>query len=89
MAIVQVKGVFMGAQLKKSSFDGKETSAIYIDVYQPDSTVTDKTVQLKSDEIELIAKLNKDYAMGSSFECTAKVNAYKNKAYFKLEQIIA
>lgn len=89
MALVKIEGVFMGAQLKKSNFDGKETSAIYIDVYQPESTDTDKTVQLKTDEIELIGTLNQDYSMGSKFECVAKVNAYKNKAYFKLEKIIA
>lgn len=88
MPVVNIEGVFMGANVKKSTFDGKEKSSLYIDVYQPNSEDSDKTVQIKSDDVALINALSKDYSMGSVFSCTASVNAYKNKAYFKLQDII-
>lgn len=87
MPVVAIEGVFMGANVKKSTFDGKEKSSLYIDVYQPNSDDSDKTVQIKADDVSLINSLSKDYAMGSVFACTASVNAYKNKAYFKLQDI--
>ncbi|MGE7984730.1 hypothetical protein [Solibacillus sp. NPDC093137] len=89
MPKVMVKGVFMGANLKKSQFDGKETTSLYIDVYQPESNDTDKMVQVKSKDVTLIQTLNNDYTMGSIFEAEVSVNAYQNKAYFNLLEIIA
>lgn len=87
MALVLVEGVFMGANIKKSTFDGKETSALYIDVYQPESEATEKMVQIKSDDVSLINTLNKDFAMGSVIKAKVTINAYKNKAYFKLQKL--
>lgn len=84
MATVLIKGVFMGSQIKESEFDGKKKSALYIDLYQPDSDSQDKMVQLKSDDLQLANTLNKDLSMGSIVKATASVNAYKNKAYYKL-----
>ena len=78
----------MGADVKKTNYDGKEKSALYVDVYQPDSDQTDKVVQLKHDDVSFISTLNKDYAMGSVFKAKATVNAYKNKAYFKLLKVV-
>lgn len=89
MPLVTIEGVFMAANLKTSKFDGKETTSLYIDIYQPDSEDSEKTVQIKSDDIALFQSLNKDFAMGSKFICNASVNAYKNKAYYKLKKIIA
>lgn len=89
MPKVMVKGVFMGANLKVSKFDGNEKTSLYIDVYQPESNDTDKMIQLKSDDVTLIQKLNNDYTMGSIIEADVSVNAYQNKAYFKLLDIIA
>lgn len=74
----------MAANPKTTSFEGKEKTSIYIDLYQPDSEESDKTVQVKTDDLSLLNKLNKDFAMGSIFKCKAAVNAYKNKAYYKL-----
>lgn len=89
MAKVIVQGVFMGANVKTSTFDGNTKTSLYIDVYQPEAEGTDKVVQLKTDEIDLLNVLNKDYTMGSAFEASASVNAYQNKAYFKLLEIVA
>lgn len=89
MPKVIVKGVFMGADLKTQKFDGKEKTSLFIDVYQPDSTETDKMVQIKSEDVSLINNLHKDYAMGSLFEANVAVNAYQNKAYFKLLDIVS
>ena len=88
MPKVYIKGVFMGADLKTQKFDGKEKTSLYVDVYQPDSSESDKMVQLKSDDVALLSKFSKDYSMGSVFEASAAVNAYQNKAYFKLLEVI-
>ena len=88
MPLVTIEGVFMAANLKTSTFDGKEKTNLYVDIYQPESEDTEKTVQIKADDVALYQKLNKDYAMGSVFKCQASVNAYKNKAYYKLQKIV-
>jgi len=84
MALVTLEGVFMAANPKTTTYDGKEKTSIYIDLYQQESEDTDKTVQIKTDDLTLLQKLNKEFAMGSVFKCKATVNAYKNKAYYKL-----
>ncbi|HYK74822.1 MAG TPA: hypothetical protein VEV44_17135 [Pseudoneobacillus sp.] len=87
MPLVTIEGVFMGASVKTSSYEGKEKSALYIDLYQPDSSDSEKMVQVKADDVSLINVLNKDFAMGSIFTCSVSVNAYKNKSYYKLLKI--
>uniref|UniRef100_UPI0013C3551E hypothetical protein n=1 Tax=Klebsiella pneumoniae TaxID=573 RepID=UPI0013C3551E len=82
-------GTYMGASIKTSNFDGKESSAVYIDIYQADSKDAEKMIQLKSSDVSLINVLSKDFAMGSIFECSASVSAYKNKAYYRLLEITA
>ena len=88
MAVVSIEGIFMGANIKKSNFDGKESSAVYIDVYQPDSASTDKMVQIKSDDVAIINDLNSGYTMGNPINAKVLINAYKNKAYFKLLEVV-
>ena len=88
MPLVNVDGIFMGANVKTSTFDGKSKSALYIDVYQPQSEDAEKTVQIKSDDVGLIQKISEKYKMGTPFNCAVSVNAYKNKAYFKLLNIL-
>lgn len=84
MALVQIEGVYMNSNVKTSTFDGKEKTSIMIDVYQPESTSNDRAIQIKADDLQLLNTLQKDYAMGSVFKCSATVNAYKNNAYYKL-----
>lgn len=88
MSLVNVKGSFLGANLKKSTFEGVTKVSIMIDLYQPDAPGTDKVVQLKSDDVELLQTINDTFDMGSVFEAKASVNAYQNKAYYKLLEIV-
>lgn len=88
MANVTIEGIFMGANVKTSTFEGNSKSSLYIDLYQPESENNEKTVQLKADDVSLINDLSKRFQMGTKFKCTATVNAYKNKAYYKLQNII-
>lgn len=87
MALVEINGTFMGAQIKTTEFDGNKKTSLIIDVYQQQSDLNNKTVQLRSDDIALYQKLSNDYTMGSPIHVTAAVNAYKNQAYFKLVKI--
>ena len=88
MPLVTVNGVFMGANLKTSTFDGVSKTALHIDIYQPSAPGTDKVVQLKSDQLDLLNHFNDEYDMGSAFQGIANVNAYQNKAYFKLVELV-
>lgn len=87
MALVQIEGVYMNSNLKKSTFDGNEKTSIMIDVYQPESTSNDRAIQIKADDLELLNVFQKEYTMGSKFKCSATVNAYKNNAYYKLVEL--
>lgn len=88
MANVLIEGTFMGANLKTSTFDGKSKTSLYIDVYQPKSESNEKMVQLKSDDVELFQYITSNFDMGSIFKAEVTVNAYKNKAYFKLAKVV-
>lgn len=88
MAIVLVEGVFMGAEVKTQTYDGNSKTSLYLDVYQPTSTQSEKMVQLKTDDVSLINTFSQDYDMGSKITVKAGVNAYKNKAYFKLIEVV-
>ena len=89
MTQVLIEGVFLGANVKSSTFEGKTTTSLYIDVYQPEAEGTNKVVQIKTDDIDLINVFKNDYDMGSVFQAKASVNAYQNKAYFKLVELTA
>lgn len=88
MAVVSIKGVFMGANVREREYEGNKRTEILIDVYQHESPDADKVVQIKTDDISLLNHLNKEYSMGSIFECLATVNAYKNKAYYRLVKLV-
>lgn len=89
MPIVNIEGVFMGAQVKSNTFEGNTKTALYVDIYQPSSDLSDKMVQLKTEDISLYQSLVDQYDMGSIFKANASVNAYQNKAYFKLLDIVS
>lgn len=84
MATVIVDGVYMGHSIKQTEYDGKKNVALYIDIYQADSSNQNKMVQLKSDDVSLYDSLEKDFSMGMPIRAYALVTAYKNTAYFKL-----
>ncbi|WP_313150963.1 hypothetical protein [Lysinibacillus capsici] len=83
MANVILEGVFMGANLKKNTYEGNEKTTLLIDLYQPDSDSTDKMVTVRTNDVTFLNEINKDYDLGSVFKCKASINAYKNQAYFK------
>lgn len=88
MSTVLIEGSFLNAEIKTSSFDGKEKTSVYIDVYQQDSESSNKLVQVKSDDVKLYQSLINDYAGGSVIKLKCLVNAYQNKAYFKLVDVM-
>lgn len=88
MTNVIIEGVFMNAEVKTKTFEGNSTTNLYVDVYQKDSNSTEKTVTLKTDDVSLINKFHDGYDLGTAITVSASVSAYKNKAYFKLLDII-
>lgn len=88
MSTVYVEGAFLNAEIKKSTFDGKEKTSVYIDVYQQDSESSNKLVQVKSDDVTIYQTLINDFANGSIIKMKCLVNAYQNKAYFKLVDVM-
>ncbi|MEI7028336.1 hypothetical protein [Paenibacillus sp. y28] len=86
MALVQVAGRFMGVSLDSREFQGVKKTSVLIDVYQKDSPLRDKSVQVKSDDLEVY----KDFTMmeeGDTIALNCTVSAYKNDAYYKLHSI--
>jgi len=84
MAEVLVHGKFMGSELKTQTFEGVTKNNLYVDIYQPQSTSQEKTVTLKTDDISMANMFNTKFKFGEEISVNASVNAYKNKAYFKL-----
>lgn len=87
MALVTIKGAFLGAQIRKKSYEGNKESYVQIDIYQSGSTAANKTVTIKADDVEVYDIL-KQYDLGSYIELECLVNAFKNQTYFKLVRII-
>lgn len=89
MAIVEIEGMFMNSELKTSNYDGKEKTQIVVDLYQQKSTQFEKTVQLKSDDVSLLQTFAENYDFGSMIKVKAAVNAYQNRAYYKLLEVLS
>lgn len=81
MSNVTVEGIFLGSQIDTKTFDGKETSKVLIDVYQPHSDSANKLVQLRSTDLTLVNNL-KDIAGNSPVKIKARVAAYQNNPIF-------
>lgn len=88
MAEVIIEGIFMGSELKTSTFDGNSKTQLIVDIYQKDSDLSEKTVTLKTDNLEIKNALDQNYAFGELIKVKASVNAYKNKAYFRLLEVV-
>lgn len=89
MAIVEIDGVFMGAEIKSTTYDNVTKTSLNVDIYQPKSPLNEKTVLVKTDDVSLLNKLSGEYDFGSSIKIKASVNAYKNKAYYKLLEVVS
>lgn len=88
MAEVILEGIFMGSSLKSTEFDGKKTTRLEVDIYQKDSTSNQKTITVKTENLELADVIKDNYDFGSLIRVKALVNAYKNQAYFRLLEVI-
>lgn len=89
MAEVIIEGMFMGAEIKTTTYEGNSKTNLVVDIYQQTSQSAEKTVTLKTDDVSLMNKFKEGYDFGSLVQVKASVNAYKNKAYFKLVEVVA
>lgn len=86
MPQVIVEGQYLGTSIKKSNFKGEEKQHVQLDIYQPNSSDNDKTVVIKCEDFGVLEKF-KETKMGSPVKANVSINAYQNKAYFKLIDI--
>lgn len=89
MGLVTLEGVFMNAEIKTTTFEGVSKTALYLDIYQKDSPVKDKLVQLKTDDLTLMNEIKENYDFGSVVNIKATLSAYKNQTYFKLLEFVS
>ncbi|WP_249727371.1 hypothetical protein, partial [Bacillus paralicheniformis] len=47
-----------------------------------------ETVKVSSKEVALFQTISGSYKLGDKFKCLATVSAYKNNAYYNLQQIV-
>lgn len=78
-----IEGQYLSSSIKTSNFNGVEKSFVQLDVYQPESTDNEKTVVIKCDDLGVMNKF-KETKMGTVVKANVSINAYQNKAYFKL-----
>lgn len=81
-----IEGQYLSSSIKKTSFNGVEKSFVQLDVYQPESTDNEKTVVIKCEDLEVLNKFT-ETKMGTPIKANVSINAYQNKAYFKLIDI--
>jgi hypothetical protein len=88
MPVVKIEGVFMGASIVKKEYEGnKKTTTVNVDLYQKGEK-GNETVRISTKEISLFQTISGGYKLGDEFKCLATVNAYKNNAYYNLQQIV-
>jgi hypothetical protein len=90
MANVIIEGVFLSATPPQTkTYEGKESKpAFHVDVYQPEIEDKEKNVQVKVENLELYPTFVQEYAMGSKVSLKCSVNAYQNRAYYKLLEVL-
>ena len=89
MALVQLEGVFMNAEIKTTTFEGNSKTNLYVEVYQKESPAKDKLVQLKTEDLSLMKEITENYDFGSIVNLKATLTAYKNQTYFKLLEFVS
>ncbi|MEW9702921.1 hypothetical protein [Paenibacillus sp. SI8] len=88
MALVRIEGMFMGANLNQSNFDGKQKVSVQVDLYQKNSPEKNKAVAIKTDDLEQLSYFNQNFEEGSMVEVLCTTNAYKNETYYKLVRVL-
>lgn len=81
-----IEGQYLSSSIKTSTFNGVEKSFVQLDVYQPESTDNEKTVVIKCDDLSVMNNF-KETKMGTPVKANVSINAYQNKAYFKLVKL--
>jgi hypothetical protein len=87
LALVTVKGTYLSSGIQERRFNDKEEKFIVIDVYQSESPLSNKAVQIRADDLTLINQLHK-MKMGDPIELVCTVNSYQNRTYFKLDKLV-
>lgn len=87
MSLVTVKGKFMGVALDKRSYQGVDKYQVLIDLYQKDSPLKDKSVQVRTDELTEQSNFSA-IAEGTEITLECTVNAYQNNTTFRLVRIV-
>ena len=87
MPQVLIEGQYLSSSIKKTNFNGQEKSHVQLDIYQPNSSDNEKTVAVKCEDLEILNTF-RDVQMGMPIQVFASINAYQNKAYFKLIDIV-
>lgn len=88
MAIVNVIGTFIGANLKKQEFEGKISYSVQLDVYQAENPKTDKMISVKVEDAEKLQQFQSQFKMGDPINLHCSISAYKNQAYFKFIDVL-
>ncbi|HDR4573549.1 TPA: hypothetical protein QCQ70_004373 [Bacillus cytotoxicus] len=78
-----IEGQYLSSSIKTSSYNGVEKSFVQLDVYQSESTDNEKTVVIKCEDLSVMNNF-KETKMGTPVKANVSINAYQNKAYFKL-----
>ncbi|MDH2862549.1 hypothetical protein [Bacillus cytotoxicus] len=87
MPVVKIEGVFMGASILEKEFEGNKRTSVSIDLYQKGEK-GNETVKVSTKEVSLFQTISGSYKLGDEFKCLATVSAYKNNAYYNLQQIV-
>lgn len=87
MPVVKIEGVFMGASMVEKEFEGNKKTTVVVDLYQKGEK-GNETVRVSSKEVTLFPTISGGYKLGDEFKCLATVSAYKNNAYYNLQQIV-
>lgn len=89
MAVVTIEGIFMGANLHQTKWEGQERTSVLVDIYQPNSTLKSKSLQVKAEDLAYLAQFNQNYTVGEPIVLKCTVTAYKNDPTYKLVDIAA
>lgn len=79
--LMTIEGVFMGACEKSRTRDGQIETSVSVDVYQPNSTASNKTLSVKILDGSNLAKILEKYKMGVPVKFQATANAFNSNIY--------
>lgn len=88
MSMVIVSGKFAGASLDSKTYDGKTTNTLLIDLYQPNSPLPNKAVQVRTDDLQLLTTFNAYESFSDiTLSCLARPYKKGNEAAMSLKLV--